>query len=102
MAYKDLRDYIRQLENKGLLVRIKTEVDPILEISEITDKVCKSLNGGKALFFEKVRGSVFPVVTNLFGSFERMCLALEAKNTHRKTGPFPQVARNLKVLSKTG
>lgn len=79
MAYKDLRDYIRHLENKGFLVRIKTEVDPILEISEITDKVCKSQNGGKALFFEKVKGSDFPVVTNLFGSFERMCLALEVK-----------------------
>ena len=79
MAYKDLRDYLRQLENRGLLVRIKTEVDPILEITEITDKVCKSPKGGKALFFEKVKGSEFPVVTNLFGSFQRICLALEVK-----------------------
>ncbi len=77
MAYKDLRDFIRLLERKGLIHRIKVEVDPILEISEITDRMCKSPNGGVALFFEKVKGSRYPVVTNLFGSFERMSLALE-------------------------
>jgi 4-hydroxy-3-polyprenylbenzoate decarboxylase len=80
MAYKDLREFIRGLEEKGLLVRIKTEVDPILEITEITDRMCKSPGGGKALFFEKVKGSAFPVVTNLFGSFERMCLSLEVEH----------------------
>lgn len=79
MAYGDLRDFIRLIEDKGLLVRIKAEVDPILEITEITDRMCKSPGGGKALFFERVKGSAFPVVTNLFGSFERMCLALEVK-----------------------
>ncbi len=77
MAYRDLRDFINLLEKRGLLHRIKAEVDPLLEISEITDRMSKSPNGGKALFFEKVKGSQFPVVTNLFGSFERMCLALE-------------------------
>ncbi len=77
MAYRDLREFIKLLENKGLLVRIKTEVDPILEIAEVTDRMCKSPGGGKALFFEKVKGSDFPVVTNLFGSFNRICLALE-------------------------
>jgi len=77
MAYRDLREFIKVIENKGLLMRIKAEVDPILEITEITDRMCKSQMGGKALFFEKVKGSTFPVVTNLFGSFERMCLALE-------------------------
>ncbi len=79
MAYRDLREFIQALENKGLLVRIRTEVDPILEITEITDRMCKSPGGGKALFFEKVKGSAFPVATNLFGSFERMCMALEVK-----------------------
>jgi 4-hydroxy-3-polyprenylbenzoate decarboxylase len=77
MAYKDLREFIKLIENKGLLQRITVEVDPILEVSEITDRMCKSPNGGKALFFEKVKGSEFPVVTNIFGSFERMALALE-------------------------
>ncbi len=77
MAYRDLRDFIRVLEAKGLLHRIKVEVDPILEIAHITDRMCKSPDGAKALYFEKVKDSSFPVVTNLFGSFERMCLALE-------------------------
>ena len=71
MAYKDLREFIKALENKGLIHHVRTEVDPILEISEITDRMSKSPGGGKALFFEKVRGAEYPVVTNLFGSFER-------------------------------
>ncbi|MFQ3574165.1 MAG: menaquinone biosynthesis decarboxylase [Thermodesulfovibrionales bacterium] len=77
MAYKNIREFVRVLEDRGLLHKIAVEVDPILEITEITDRMCKSKDGGKALLFEKVRGSRFPVVTNLFGSFERMCLALE-------------------------
>ena len=77
MAYRDLRAFLRLLEDKGELHRVKAEVDPILEITEITDRMCKSSSGGKALYFEKVKGSAYPVVTNIFGSFERMCLALE-------------------------
>jgi 4-hydroxy-3-polyprenylbenzoate decarboxylase len=71
---------IQVLEKKGLLHRVTVEVDPILEIAEITDRMCKSPNGGKALFFEKVKGSQIPVVTNIFGSFERMCLSLEVES----------------------
>lgn len=80
MAYNDLRDFIKTLEEKRLLHRVTVEVDPVLEIAEITDRMCKSPNGGKALFFEKVKGSTIPVVTNLFGSFERMCLSLEVES----------------------
>ncbi len=79
MAYRDLHDFIQTLDNNGFLQRIPVEVDPILEIAEITDRVCKSAAGGKALFFERVKGSAYPVVTNLFGSFERMSLSLEVK-----------------------
>lgn len=79
MAYKDLKSFINALENKGLLHRIKTEVNPILEVSEITDRVSKTTNSNKALYFENIKGSKFPVVTNLFGSFERICLALETE-----------------------
>ncbi len=79
MAYKDLREFLKLLEEKSLLTRIKAEVDPVLEITEITDRTSKSPGGGKALFFEKVKGSAYPVVTNIFGSFERMCLALEVQ-----------------------
>ncbi|GAB6183638.1 menaquinone biosynthesis decarboxylase [Thermodesulfovibrio hydrogeniphilus] len=80
MAYEDLREFLKLLEQKGLLHRVKAEVDPVLEIAEITDRMSKSPNGGKALFFEKVKGSEIPVVTNIFGSFERMCLALEVES----------------------
>lgn len=75
MAYSDLREFVALLESKGLLKRIKVEVDPELEITEITDRVCKA--GGPALLFEKVKGSEMPVLINAFGSYERVCLALE-------------------------
>lgn len=75
MAYKDLREFIKVLEQKGLLKRIPVEVEPVLEIAEINDRIVKQ--GGPALFFEKPKGSRFPCVVNLFGSFERMRLALE-------------------------
>jgi 4-hydroxy-3-polyprenylbenzoate decarboxylase len=75
MAYKDLREFIEVLEKRDLLKRIKVEVDPVLEIAEINDRVVKA--GGPALFFENPKGSRFPCVVNLFGSYERMRLALE-------------------------
>jgi len=78
MAYKDLREFIKVLEERGLLKRITVEVDPILEITEINDRIVK--RGGPALLFEKPKDSKFPCVVNLFGSFERMKLALEVKD----------------------
>ena len=75
MAYKDLQEFINVLETRGLLKRIKTEVDPELEITEIYDRVVKK--GGPALLFEKVKGSEFPLLINAFGSQERMNLALQ-------------------------
>lgn len=74
MAYKDLREFIADLEKKGELKRIKTEVDPILEITEITDRVSKQV--GPALLFENVKGSKMPVAINLFGNYPRMNMAL--------------------------
>jgi 4-hydroxy-3-polyprenylbenzoate decarboxylase len=74
MAYKDLREFIKLLEQKGLLKRVSAEVDPVLEIAEINDRVVK--RGGPALLFENPKGSKVPCVVNLFGSFERMKLAL--------------------------
>ena len=62
MAYDDLRDWIKALDRAGELKRIRTEVDPILEITEITDRVSKRSRdqqgnvGGKALLFENVKG----------------------------------------------
>ncbi|MGB9792429.1 MAG: menaquinone biosynthesis decarboxylase [Thermacetogeniaceae bacterium] len=78
MPYRDLREFMEILEKKGLLHRVKVEVDPVLEITEITDRVSKQ--GGPALFFEKVKGSDYPVLINAFGSQERMALALEVNS----------------------
>ncbi|MBF0564316.1 MAG: menaquinone biosynthesis decarboxylase [Nitrospirae bacterium] len=78
MAYRDLRDFMRLLKKKGLLKEIDVEVDPILEIAEINDRVVKK--GGPALLFNNCRGTKFPCVVNLFGGFDRMCMALEVDN----------------------
>jgi len=70
----DLREWIALLEREGELVRIGTEVDPDLEITEIADRTVKA--GGPALLFEKPKGSELPLLINQFGSERRMCLAL--------------------------
>jgi 4-hydroxy-3-polyprenylbenzoate decarboxylase len=81
MAYTNIRDFIAILEQQGELVRIKAEVDAVLEIAEITDRVSKEQGtSNKALLFERVKGSAFPVLTNAFGSMKRMCLALEVQS----------------------
>ncbi len=78
MAFKDLPEFISFLEEKGELRRIKTEADPILEITEIADRISKKK--GPALLFENVKGSDFPLVINTFGSFSRMSWALGVEN----------------------
>ena len=75
MAYRDLREFIRRLEKEGELKRISVEVDPVLEITEITDRVTKT--SGPALLFERPKGSRVPLVINLLGSHRRVNLALE-------------------------
>ncbi|QCX34866.1 menaquinone biosynthesis decarboxylase [Caloramator sp. E03] len=75
MAYKDIQDFMNVLDRRGLLKKIKVEVDSELEITEITDRISKSK--GPALLFENVKGSKYPVLINTFGSFERLNLALE-------------------------
>jgi len=79
MAYRNQQDFITALEREGELIRIKTFVDPKLEISEITDRISKTGNGGKALLFENT-GYDFPVIMNAYGSEKRMCMALGVKN----------------------
>ncbi len=83
MAYDDLRDWIKALERAGELKHIRTEADPILEVTEITDRVSKSRDekgnvGGSALLFENLKG--YPgqkLLINQFGSRRRMNRALE-------------------------
>ncbi|MBC8287386.1 MAG: menaquinone biosynthesis decarboxylase [Nitrospinae bacterium] len=76
MNYPSLREFIGRLEREGELLRIKEPVSPILEITEITDRVSKQAGGGKALLFENVEGSSMPVLINAFGSARRMNMAL--------------------------
>lgn len=75
MAYKSLRAFIDKLEQENELVRIKTFVDPELEIAEITDRVSKTADRNKALLFENT-GTDFPLLINSMGSYKRMCIAL--------------------------
>ena len=83
MAFNDLREWISALDRAGELKRIRAEVDPVLEITEIADRVSKGAArkygraGGPALLFENVRGANgVPVLINQFGSESRMQLAL--------------------------
>jgi 4-hydroxy-3-polyprenylbenzoate decarboxylase len=71
---RDLREWIALLEREGELVRIFSEVDPNLEITEIVDRSVKA--GGPALLFEHPKGSQHPLLINQFGTERRMCLAL--------------------------
>ncbi len=75
-AYQNLSDFVSALEKAGELLRIQAPVSKDLEITQITDLASKSPGGGKALFFERVRESAFPVLMNAFGSERRICMAL--------------------------
>jgi 4-hydroxy-3-polyprenylbenzoate decarboxylase len=80
LAYQDLREWIAALERAGELRRVRTEADPILEITEIADRVSKSVGGSPALLFENVKG--YPgqkVLINQFGSARRMNMALDVE-----------------------
>jgi len=92
LAYEDLREFIRALEQAGELKRISLEADPILEISEIADRVSK--RGGPALLFENVTGSRMPLLINAFGSPRRMAMALGADSAG-------QVADRVRALVHT-
>lgn len=78
MAYDDLRSFLKTLEREGELRRIKVQVDPYLEVGEITDRVQKA--HGPALLFENVKGSELPLAMNVFGTQRRLCLALGIKS----------------------
>jgi len=74
MKYKDLRDFIAQLESQGELKRITTEIDPRLEMTEICDRVLKA--GGPAILFEHPKGHTIPVLGNLFGTPRRVAMGM--------------------------
>lgn len=74
MQYKDLRDFIARLEQRGELKRVSIEVDPYLEITEICDRTLRA--GGPALLFERPKGSRIPLLGNLFGTAKRVALGM--------------------------
>lgn len=74
MKYKNLRDFIDLLEQQGELKRIKQEIDPYLEMTEIADRTLRA--GGPALLFETPKGFQIPVLCNLFGTAKRVALGL--------------------------
>lgn len=74
MKYKDLRDFLVQLEQRGDLKRVDIEVDPHLEMTEICDRLLKQ--AGPAVLFERPAGHTIPVLGNLFGTPERVALGM--------------------------
>jgi len=112
MAYRNQQEFIQALERAGELVRIRTYVDPKLEIAEITDRISKSGHGGKALLFENT-GTDFPVLMNAYGSERRMCMALGVEHLDDVTreieglfrmlsAPRESILDKLKLLPKLG
>lgn len=112
MAYKSLRAFIDKLEAEGELVRIKNFVDPVLEISEVTDRVSKTPDRNKALLFENT-GTDYPLLINGMGSERRMCIALgvedldevagEIENLFKMmTGPKNGLLEKLSMLPQLG
>lgn len=112
MAWKNQQEFIDALDSAGELLRIKAYVDPKLEIAEITDRISKSGNGGKALLFENT-GYDFPVLMNAYGSEKRMCMALGVNHLddvakeieslfHLLSSPKESIIDKLKLLPKLG
>ena len=112
MAFKNQQHFIETLEKAGELLRVKTFVDPHLEMAEIIDRVSKTPGGGKAILFENT-GTPFPVIMNAYGSEKRMCLALgvnqlndvatEIERLYKMlSAPKERILDKLKLLPKLG
>lgn len=110
MSFKHLAQFIASLESAGELIRIKTFVDPRLEMAEITDRISKTSGQNKALLFENT-GYDFPVLMNAYGSEKRMCIALgvsrlddisrEIESLFKMlAGPKESILDKLRVLPK--
>ncbi|MCP4250372.1 MAG: menaquinone biosynthesis decarboxylase [bacterium] len=109
MPYPDLQSFLTGLEQRGQLARVSAEVDPILELSQITDRVSKmpaagdapppatdpvhGTRGGRALIFENVKGSELPLAINVYGSYERMRLALGCDDFEELAGRVQQMIK---------
>lgn len=104
MKYKDLRDFITQLEKIGELKRVKLEIDTELEMTEIADRTLRA--GGPAILFENPKNSNIPVLANLFGTPHRVALGMGQKSVEslREVGKLlaflkePEPPKGLKDL----
>jgi 4-hydroxy-3-polyprenylbenzoate decarboxylase len=110
MSYRSLYDCVRDLEKHGHLLRIKQEVDPDLEAGEIHRRVFEA--GGPAILFERIKGSPFPALSNLYGTYERTdflfrhtikkvqkVIELKADPTHLLRKPLRYTGAPLTALS---
>ena len=79
MGFKNLGEFLKALREEGELVEVKAPVDPVLEVTEIYDRIVKK--EGPALLFTNVRGSSMPLAINIFGSQKRMSMALGVRDT---------------------
>lgn len=106
MAYKDLKSFVEALEIVGELKRVKTFVDPVLEMTEVVDRISK--RNGPAILFENT-GTDFPVLINSMGSYKRMCMAMGVNHMddltkeledifHSLTSPKEGIIDKLKML----
>jgi len=91
VAYRDLREFVKALEKAGELKRVRAEVDPVLEITEVTQRIARDASRkkdsvGPALLFERPKGSRFPLLVNAFGSVKRMCMAFEVDELDEVAG----------------
>ena len=75
MAFDSLREFMAHLEAHGALVRVREPVSPVLEITEIHTRLLA--DKGPAVLFENVEGSEMPVLTNLFGTVERVAWGMD-------------------------
>jgi 4-hydroxy-3-polyprenylbenzoate decarboxylase len=102
--YRDLREFVAQLEARGELKRVRAEVSPRLEMTEVADRVLRA--GGPALLFERPTGHDMPVLANLFGTVARIAAAMGAEDVTelRKLGELlaylrePEPPRGLRDL----
>ena len=96
MQYRDLRDFIRGLEQRGELKRIQVPISPVLEMTEVCDRTLRAK--GPALLFEKPTGFDIPVLGNLFGTPERVAMGMGRRvgrrtARNRQAAGLPQGAR---------
>jgi len=96
MKYSDLREFIAQLEANGDLKRIKAEVSPRLEMTEICDRVLRA--GGPALLFERPAGHDIPVLANLFGAVRRVAAAMGVAKGQENRSALREIGQMLAFL----